>query len=232
MKNDLLKEGQSENYLLVEGSDDKNMFFHLLTYYNLINRRSTEAKRFRDTNKHFEIKDHEGVDNLLNTLKVELKRGDVIRRCYGVVVDADEDLAATWQRLQNIFHKAGYKNIPRVPDANGTVLTQEGLPTVGIWLMPNNKLPGMMEDFISFLRPSEDVFWPMAEEVVVKVIEKGCHFRSSYKSKACLHTWLAWQEEPGKPMGQAITKRYVDADAIHAKQLISWFRNVFELERA
>lgn len=49
------------------------------------------------------------------------------------------------------------------------------------------------------------------------------------KTKAYLHTWLAWQEEPGKPMGQAITKKYVDAQAPHAQLLISWLRQLFEL---
>jgi hypothetical protein len=87
-----------------------------------------------------------------------------------------------------------------------------------------------MEDFIGFLRPPDDVFWPMAEDVVQKVVEKGCLFRPSYKSKACLHTWLAWQEEPGKPMGLAITKKYVNADAPHAQQLIAWIRRLFELD--
>ena len=48
--------------------------------------------------------------------------------------------------------------------------------------------------------------------------------------KAHVHTWLAWQKEPGKPMGQAITKRYLDANAPHAQQLIVWIRKLFGLE--
>ncbi len=39
-----------------------------------------------------------------------------------------------------------------------------------------------------------------------------------------------WQEEPGKPMGQAITKRYLDATAPQAQQLIRWIRKLFDLE--
>jgi hypothetical protein len=38
---------------------------------------------------------------------------------------------------------------------------------------------------------------------------------------------LAWQQEPGKPLGQAITARYIDADAPNAKQLIEWLRSLF-----
>ena len=88
----------------------------------------------------------------------------------------------------------------------------------------------MIEDFIKFLVPKDDVLWPLAEEIVQRVIETDQKFRPSYKSKAYLHTWLAWQEEPGGPMGQAITKRYLNADEIHARQLIAWIRRLFELE--
>ncbi len=55
------------------------------------------------------------------------------------------------------------------------------------------------------------------------------NFRSSYVMKARLHTWLSWQEEPGTPMGHAITKEYMSANAKHALNLIKLFRNVFEL---
>jgi hypothetical protein len=51
-------------------------------------------------------------------------------------------------------------------------------------------------------------------------------------SEACIHTWLAWQKEPGKPMGVAITARYLDATTSHAQQLISWIRRLFDLEQA
>ncbi len=49
-------------------------------------------------------------------------------------------------------------------------------------------------------------------------------------SKALIHTWLAWQRKPGRPMGIAITARYLDPTAPHAQQLINWLRRLFELE--
>lgn len=47
--------------------------------------------------------------------------------------------------------------------------------------------------------------------------------------KAEIHTWLAWQKEPGKPLGQAITARYLNPNAPDAQQLIAWIRRVFHL---
>ncbi|MDQ3882101.1 MAG: hypothetical protein M3249_02935, partial [Thermoproteota archaeon] len=45
--------------------------------------------------------------------------------------------------------------------------------------------------------------------------------------KAQLHTWLSWQHEPGTPLGLAITKRYLEADTLHAQRLITWIRRLF-----
>lgn len=46
--------------------------------------------------------------------------------------------------------------------------------------------------------------------------------------KAVLHTWLAWQEEPGLPYGTAIRARYFRHDSEVAECFVRWFRRVFE----
>jgi len=98
--------------------------------------------------------------------------------------------------------------------------------------MPDNTIPGMIEHFIGLLRPKNDVLWPLAEKVVQQVANTDCRFPTTQMAKARIHTWLAWQKEPGMPMGQAITARYLDADAPHALRLISWIRDLFDLEPA
>ncbi|HEU5374968.1 MAG TPA: DUF3226 domain-containing protein [Ktedonobacteraceae bacterium] len=90
-------------------------------------------------------------------------------------------------------------------------------------------MPGTLEDFLHFLVPADDQLWVLAEEVVQAVEAQERRFRLTYRSKAKMHTWLAWQEEPGKPLGQAITARYLDADALHAQKLVAWMRNLFTL---
>lgn len=96
--------------------------------------------------------------------------------------------------------------------------------------MPDNTVPGMIEHLMSLLRPDNDVLWPIAENVVQTVADTECRFPSTQMAKAYIHTWLAWQKEPGKPMGQAITAHYLNADASHAQQLIAWIRKLFDLE--
>ena len=42
-----------------------------------------------------------------------------------------------------------------------------------------------------------------------------------------MHTWLAWQEEPGIPLGLAVTKRYLDVDHVLARQFLQWLQRLF-----
>ena len=226
-RKEVVKAGVSQNYLLlVEGKNDQHVIWSLLKHYGV-----PEA---------FEVKSIDGVDKLSETFEdrfarfldvVEVQLIQVIEGRVGIIVDADTNLTARWQSTRNILIRLGYTSIPEKPAAGGTIIQQPGKPVVGVWLMPDNKISGMLEDFVSFLRPPDDLLWPLAEEAIqkIKAIEEKYRFRDVYESKARIHTWLAWQKEPGKPMGQAITARYLDADAPHAQELIIWIRRLFEL---
>lgn len=207
---------ESVDCLLVEGENDRHVFCSLLKHHNIPER--------------FKVKSKEGITKLLDELDVELDRSGLSR--LGIVVDADASLKDRWIALRSRLVEYGYKTVPTIPKPEGVILLEDGRPVVGIWLMPNNRLPGMLEDFVSFLVPPEDILWPVAEEIVqrVKSIETNLRFRDAYESKARIHTWLAWQKEPGKPMGQAITARYLDADAPHARDLMTWIRKLFGLD--
>ncbi len=202
------------NLLLVEGPDDAHVFHHLSRHYQIHDK--------------FSIKPKQGIDNLLDTLDVELLVTNLER--IGIVVDADLDLKSRWQALQTILSHSGYTNIPSAPIATGTIIEQDNQPTVGIWLMPDNSVPGTLENFISFLIPTDDTLWDKAADCIQRIPQKERLFPSQYQNiKAHLHTWLAWQKEPGKPMGQAITKRFLDPAAPHAQTLIAWLRRLFDV---
>lgn len=168
----LIREGEAHNYLLVEGKDDEHVFYSLLGHHLIP--------------ECFSIKNAESIEKLLDRLEVELMQSDLGR--LGIVVDADIDLVARWESLRNRLIKSGYSTVPLVPDPSGTIIEEEGRPVVGIWLMPDNKLPGMLENFVSFLIPPNDLLWPMAEDVLQKVMEKDRRFRESYEIKAQVHT--------------------------------------------
>jgi len=201
-----------KHVLLVEGKDDVHVFYHLLKHHHIPDL--------------FKIKCKDGYENLRNTLEVELLASDLER--LGVVVDANASLASRWQSLQSVLSNSGY-DVPTTPDPDGTIIQHRGRPTVGIWIMPDNTLPGMLENFVAFLIPPGDPLWACAGDCLEQIPEQHRRFPAIHQPKAHIHTWLAWQEEPGAPMGQAITKRYLDAEASHAHQLMDWIRRLFEI---
>jgi hypothetical protein len=199
--------------ILVEGKDDEKVFCALLDHHSIP--------------KIYRVKDKRGITNLLNTLDVELLASDLER--LGIILDADADIAARWQSLRNILSNSGYANIPTAPEADGTIVTELGRPVIGVWIMPDNDLPGMLEHFVKFLVPVGDKLWEKTTRCIDEIPDHDRLFAKQHLIKAQLHTWLAWQEEPGAPLGLAITKRYLDADANHAQRFVRWVRRLFDL---
>jgi len=69
-------------------------------------------------------------------------------RVIGLVIDADRpDLAGRWTSIQSKFSKQPY-DLPPIPIPDGTIIERRnGGPRLGFWLMPNNQVDGMLEDF-------------------------------------------------------------------------------------
>ena len=199
--------------LLVEGGDDEHVLKHICGAHQV---------------PHLsEIKALEGFPNILNSIVTQLRfadEGDII----GVIVDADTNLTNRWQSLRSRFIEAGYQNVPVQPLPSGTVLeppSESILPRAGIWIMPDNSNKGNLEDFLSFLVPQPNKLLEHAtacvEAVPTRLFGKGDEL------KATLHTWLAWQKEPGRPYGTAITARFLDPNVPEVHVLVSWLRELF-----
>lgn len=101
------------------------------------------------------------------------------------------------------------------------------LPRVGVWIMPDNRLPGILEDFIRDLVPAGDQLYEYAENCVAGIAPAQKRFRALDLPKVHIHTWLAWQDEPGKPLGQAITKGILDASSPQALNVVSWLKRLY-----
>jgi hypothetical protein len=201
------------NVLLVEGKDDRFVIEHLIRGHGI-------------APSSFKIKEKEGINNLLQTLDVELMASDVRR--MGIIVDADLDLGARWRSVCDILGKSGYL-MPPQPTPEGTIVQGRDARNVGVWLMPDNNTAGLLEHFVSWLIPIGDHLWQQAQGCVDGIGEAYRLFPPAHLIKAQLHTWLAWQAEPGTPLGLAITKKYFQANSAHAANLIVWLRRLFDL---
>ncbi|WP_133121196.1 DUF3226 domain-containing protein [Kyrpidia spormannii] len=203
---------QGNRILLVEGKDD----LHVVT--NLCN--------IHGVPKTFDVDDAEGVEHLLDVFRVLIKKPSNKER-IGIIVDADLDIESRWLSIRKMLVQAGYTSIPLKPQPSGTVIKDPEGPVIGIWIMPNNTVPGILEDFVAFLVPPNDPLWPRVEGCLQNLPFCSNRFEDKDWSKARLHTWLAWQKEPGKPIGVAISKRYLDAGVPVAQELVDWLKRVF-----
>jgi hypothetical protein len=197
--------------LLVEGNDDLHVIASLLKNHNF-----PEA---------FKIVPKDGIDNLLKTLPVQLKASGIAR--IGVVVDADLDLDARWAAIRTVLAGGGYDDLPSQPDPSGTVISQLDKPRFGVWIMPDNRIPGMLDDFAACLIPKENALSLRAKQAVDRIPAEDRVFSPAHTTKAYLHTWLAWQKDPGTPIGLAITKRFLDAAAPETATFLAWLRHLF-----
>lgn len=200
-----------QRVLLVEGSDDKHVMLALL-----------QAHRVPE---EFKIKDMGGVDPLLESLAVRLKARSEER--LGVLLDADEDLEARWLSIRNLVHRHFPAALPERPGAEGTVVDLDEAFRFGAWIMPDNTLPGILEDFVRFLVPDGDALMAHTSDFVDGLPAGLCRFPATRRPKALIHSWLALQEQPGRPIGLAVTCKYLDAKAQVVQPLLDWIRALF-----
>jgi hypothetical protein len=220
------KPRRREAYLLVEGEDDQHVVWHLCEQHGLPEIFTVEMPETGG-----------GIADLLDGLTNRINAPDL--RTLGIMVDADVNLSARWRSLRDRLRNRdkqqdrAYSAIPARPPHEGWISAEPHLPRVGIWLMPNNRLPGMLEDFAAQLIPANDQLLPKAEAILQEIEGEGLHrYSLAHIPKALIHTWLAWQQTPGHPMGTAIAARALRHDASLALEFIGWLRRLFDLPAA
>lgn len=198
--------------LLVEGVDDCHVVMALCA-----------AHRVPETFGLYECNGDTNVLKRLNALIVRPNHPQVI----GVMLDADSpSLEGRWESIKSKLSHYSYK-LPQNPDINGTIVNgTEDEPKLGFWLMPNNQISGKLEDFCAELAEQKSLAF--AKECVEQAQEEGATtFKALDMSKAIIHTYLSWQDEPGRPLGQAITKQALRPSTEIAIRFTDWLKLLF-----
>lgn len=206
--------GPAEKELWVEGLDDLRVVKTIFGKHGVP--------------EQFQVEERGGWPNIRQTLEQALRAGN--QKQIGVILDAEDDFNGRWSSIKALLLGLGYPDIPDSPGLQGTILAKEEATTVGVWLMPDNLSSGMLEDFAHLLLPPLDKLWERAVQAVEGIPDEERLFKSTYLSKAKIHTWLAWQKEPGKPMGQALNVGYLQPNAEPAQRLVAWIKRLFNLE--
>jgi hypothetical protein len=205
------KKGLSK-ILLVEGKNDQHVVWSLCSKFNIP--------------ENFDVVDCEGIDKLIEQIPVRFKQSGI--ETIGVIIDADTDLNAAWQKIRSVFLGQNCPVPENIP-SDGLICENPGGIKTGAWIMPDNNLNGMIEDFISFLIPANDSLLPIAESTLQSIEHNHLNkYTLNHKSKAKIHTWLSWQEVPGAPLGLAITKRYLTTDNDACLKFITWLKDLYK----
>jgi hypothetical protein len=204
--------------LLVEGKDDMHFVIHLMKYHG-VNFDAPTAPTIEDCGGYPNLREAAGP-LLLKSASPTVDR-------VGIMIDADVDSQARWHSISERVRESGFA-VPSVPEPGGWISQESQGPRIcGIWMMPDNRAGGMLEDFLRLLIPDGDVVFPHAESATDEALRRGAPIPAHLRSKGVVHAWLAWQEEPGRPFGQAITQRALDPASPKASEFVAWFKRLF-----
>lgn len=202
----------TDQVLLVEGDNDCHVVMALCAAHNV-----------PETFGIYQCGSDTGVLKRLNALIVRPNPPQTI----GIMLDADNpSLTGRWESIKGKLRHYTYA-FPATPNADGTVV--EGVadePKLGFWLMPNNQDSGMLEDFCAEL--AEPASLAFAQECVEQAHGRNVTtFKEVHRSKAVIHTYLAWHDEPGYPLGKAITSQALRPHTDVAVKFTNWLIRLF-----
>ena len=199
--------------LFVEGPDDQHAIGHLL------------LRRGCDPSALPAFKESGSKEEVLRAIRVAVRAAT--GGSVGFVLDANDDPQATWESARSRLKDVGVETPIGIPAGGFAGESADYGTRVGVWLMPDNRQTGALEDFLQELIKEGDPLLPHAEDAAGRAKDLGARFGSTAARKAVLHTWLAWQKEPGRPYGVAIKARYFGATSAAADQFLAWFERVF-----
>lgn len=211
----------SRSRLHVEGTDDSHALRHLLIRHGMDydqNPWPAELPRIEDIGGKSEVL--EGVETA-----VRLSNGQSV----GFVLDANSSIQNSWKAVSSRLREVGMEVPNAIPPGGFVGEAEDYGARVGVWIMPDNQREGNLEHFLRDLIEDDDPLLPYAQESAMHAKALGARFSDNDADKSVLHTWLAWQQEPGRPYGTAIRARYFRDDSPAAQAFVTWFRAVFNI---
>lgn len=206
--------------LLVEGEEDKRVIPQLM-----------EANRipWGETRNEWvvEIDQCDGFENMVKQglIETELKASGLV--ALGIIADADKNAKQRWSSLRDRC-RGSFPELPDDVPASGLIQGNESGLKLGVWLMPDNRSHGMIETFLTYLVPDDSSpVLKYAESARNKARDLGAPYKDVHADKAKIHTWLAWQDPPGRPLHNAVMERLLDPCSPHAEAFVRWFRSLF-----
>lgn len=206
-----------KNILLVEGPNDVSAIAGLLQKYSV---------QIPD----FKIVECGGIDNLPPTLDLYLKNSTAYG-IIGVVADADKSVESRWQQMRDRLMKTGKYACKKMPlNEKGMIVepTDSEDAKVGVWIMPNNKYQGALENFLLDMISEGDELMEEVELVLTHLENKQINrYKDKDRNKAKVHTYLSWEKNPGCSLNTAVVSQVLNPETALARTFVEWIKNLF-----
>lgn len=196
--------------LLVEGDDDKRVIPQLIEANGVPWGESREEWIVS-------IQSMGGSEAIVAAGEIETQLKASGLEALGIIVDANDDAAKRWSSVRERC-VAHFPDLPESLPTKGVIASDPNGLKLGVWIMPDNRSHGMMETFLTFLVPnSDDPILSFATEARDEAKSLGAPFNDAHADKALIHTWLAWQDPPGRQLHNAIIEAILDPESPHAQ---------------
>jgi len=150
----------------------------------------------------------------------------------GMVVDADYrnehglGFAHTLDKIREQVVAHGFSAEKRLQEGGFLFDHPDGLPPFGVWIMPDNRSDGMLEDFIQkSVAEDQEALHLHASSIVGDLREPL--FKQIHRAKAEVATWLSWQKMPGERVESTVGDHLINLESPECRAFDSWLRAVF-----
>jgi hypothetical protein len=146
----------------------------------------------------------------------------------GLIVDADKDVASRWRKVVSLFRGLGVESIPETPVEKGFIGIDRNGRRVGVWMTPDNTNPGVIESLFMTLIPPDDPDMPSSMQYVDGFVSQRS-WAGFDRLKADVYSWLAVRPNPGRPMGENISRTEFPGELSEpARRLAAWVKALCE----
>jgi len=162
----------------------------------------------------------------------QLSDGQIKR--LAIITDADYEAnngmgyRKTLRHFAAIVKSSGYVLTPRKGARGGIFFAHnDGLSDLGLWVMPNNKDEGILEDWLKqCIHPNESTLLHHARNSIKTL---PCRkFSTFHEVKAEIATWLAWQKIPGQGVHAACQSGLIDMNQDLFLDLADWLERIIK----
>lgn len=216
------------NTLLVEGGDDRDFFS---AYCDLLGVKNVNVI----PPKTLDASTGDGCGNLIANLPIllqQIKAGDVDR--LAIILDADYPpdnnggFSKKFQLITDKLTQFGYITPAKPNYKIGDIFTHsDGLPPIGLWIMPDHQGDGMLEGFVgNMVSDVTQISLLKHAEQSISTLPTTLFDKTLHLTKAKVFTWRAWQKRPGASLSKALQDGILDRS--RTANFESWLMKVFK----